>query len=623
MANFVLAIDQDKARCDRFMADLSPHLSPISGLLIAHRQLGSCQISWAANPKAPVSTVLHGNLAIVLGSAIAQKAISAAQLNQDWAAPAASCPIYDGFYAAIRYEPSSGLKVGSDLLGLFPIYYTLCHTSFAGSVQTVLLVGSSPALFRHHPLFEPRLSPQGLTGLLMTNGLVNGQTLWQKVYRLSPRHLLTWGFQQGLVEIEQYALPQPDTSGATFSRLSFAEQVDQLDYTIDRAFQRQMTAPTADASANPSSDGILFSGGLDSRMLAGFLSRQQQVPMAITLGDSGDLEMACARSVVRHLGWSHCASRSDPAQAVKYATTVANDEHLANGFNGVDYWALHDTLYGQTDRQKDVHPPALPQRIITGHIIEAPVGAKVGGLLPADSSFDSCFLRTNRWGLSLTTLGQLLRPEIFGEAIPETVSAIAHTYRTAARSEFHRDLYFDLSHRQRLHVGATAWRLSFSAWPILPVLDREILSIPAHYPVKTLLFRRAQKALVTQKFPQLAALPLDSNGFETTPLLQSDRYKQLAPLIELQRKWRRLRFKLGRDPRYFYRTYSLNTPFWQAIRRAAEPQRETLYSLFEPEVLDSVLPKPGRPIELKPDPIPAASGLKLLLGLMIWSKKNL
>jgi asparagine synthase (glutamine-hydrolysing) len=73
----------------------------------------------------------------------------------------------------------------------------------------------------------------------------------------------------------------------------------------------------------------------------------------------------------------------------------------------------------------------------------------------------------------------------------------------------------------------------------------------------------------------------------------------------------------GIEPRYYYRMYDLNGPGWRAIRRLAEPHRETLSDLFDVKALREYLPPPEDTIEMR-DTIVDGSGRKLLLGLMLW-----
>jgi asparagine synthase (glutamine-hydrolysing) len=82
------------------------------------------------------------------------------------------------------------------------------------------------------------------------------------------------------------------------------------------------------------------------------------------------------------------------------------------------------------------------------------------------------------------------------------------------------------------------------------------------------------------------------------------------------------RLKPKRERRYWYRVNDFNGPGWKSVRRMAESQRKQIYSLFEKEVFDSILPPPDVPFLANNDMV-FESGAKLLLASMIWAKNHL
>lgn len=90
----------------------------------------------------------------------------------------------DGFHAAMAHGVNRGLLVGTDPVGVFPVYY--------GSAGSAVLVGSSPELFTRHSLFREEFDPISPVSVLLTMHLVGGETLVQGVRRLAAGHLLSW-----------------------------------------------------------------------------------------------------------------------------------------------------------------------------------------------------------------------------------------------------------------------------------------------------------------------------------------------------------------------------------------------------------------------------------------------
>jgi asparagine synthase (glutamine-hydrolysing) len=244
-------------------------------------------------------------------------------------------------------------------------------------------------------------------------------------------------------------------------------------------------------------------------------------------------------------------------------------------------------------------------------------------------SFDTFFARINRYGIQIDVLKRLLRREAFGDLVEETVARIKKAYESFAELESQRAWCFDLYHRQRFHVGGDAWAFSFGAWPVLPVLDRELLESVGGMPAATLIDRRAQKELLCNRFPELAALPLDRNSHNTIalkPTLPSwVKYRlreHLRDRLDPVRDWLPVIRRPKAEDRYYYRTYDLNGPGWRAVRHLAEPHRERVLHLFDKKSLGTLLPPSHVPLQLQ-DEIIDSSGLKSMLGFLLWSQDHL
>src|SRR5919202_695533 len=602
MANFILIIDRNPERRSHYIKTITPHLPLVEGLITNSCSSGDFDAIWAASPHAPISYLAdEGGAAIAWGEAIAQSSsgrIDASTLRNLWKnSPNQVLPPFDGFHAVAVYHPHLGLSVAADLLGLFPIYY-YTHNDVA-------LVGSSPELFRHHPLFNPVFNPAGLVGILLTNGLFDGQTLWQGVRRLEAGHLLTWQPGNAPKEVRQYQIP--DDNGE-YANLSFAQQLDILEQVLDRAIARH--APTDKRYS------LFLSGGLDSRMLAGFLDRQGIDTMAFTIGRPTDLEMECASAVARTLSFEHHTAAIPFQQYPLYADLIVNWEHLANGCNGIMGlgWGVRS------------HLAALAPRTISRFLFDRVIGGKSNySLSPQALTCDDCFSQgINPWGFPPELLEKLLRREVFGDLVQQTRDRIRSVYESYSDVEFKRTWWFELFHRQRFLIGSVAgWQLCFGAWPVLPCLDWQLIETIAALSIETVANRRAQTQLVCDRFPQLARLPLDRNDFNTEPLQLTGRGQRLTRrLYKIQRQWRQWQQKLGYERRHYYRTFDLNNPGWRAVRQQAEPYRQNVQHLFHEDMLNELLPISEVGMRFRSDPIIESTKLKLLLGFLLWSRAN-
>lgn len=608
MANFVAIVDPDRDRRSGFIQSVEPKLTIVEGLVTNSCSAHNFSVSWAAHPQAPISYVTDHDIAtIVFGEAIAQgraARVDAIELKRIYhSTNDRLVPAFDGFYSTIIYDADCGLTVSSDLLGIFPIYY------FARG--EVMLVASSPELLQYHPIFQAEFNPKGLIGILLTNGLFDGQTLWKSVKRLQAGYVLNWPIGQDPYEVKQYDIFKFGQT-ANYSDLSFAESLEVLDQATEQAIKRH--TPTDQQCT------LLLSGGIDSRMLAGYLQQQGANPVTLTFGINRDFEMQCALPVARALGLKHYKGEIPVERYPEYANLWVQWEHLANGGNTLKDWAFQNCL-------KSLN---LPPRVISGRAMGPIAGNHLDWAYSSKSkirSFESLFSRFNRWGFSPQVLAKLLREEIFGQALEETLARIQEVYQSYSDIETEKLWSFYVYHRDRYHIGAFAWQLSFGAWPILPILDWNLLQATATLPPEVLAFRKAQTALLQSRFPRLAQLPLDRNGFNTEPLI-SHQFQRTVPQLyrlttRLQQKWRRFQHQRGVERRYYYRIYNINNLGWQAVRNSAESQKKDVGHLFNLEVLNELLPPPGVPIQVKGDQIIDASGRKTLLGFLLWSKYNL
>lgn len=567
---------------------MAPLAAPVDGLVAGSCSSRPFAAVWTAAPHAPVSVECDAGAAIVFGTGLHEESgarVTARKLRELWSDLATRAPDpFDGFYAALAWDPAAGLVAGSDLLGRFPVYFAT-----AGSA---LLVGSSPELFRHHPAFRRTFDPHALTGILLTHGLVEGRTLWSGVRRLGPGALLVARAPDTAREVAQYRLP--------FHERHFGEplarQVEIVDAALDRAVRRHV--PREPRSL------LLLSGGLDSRTLAGYLGRQHLSPLALTHGLPGDYETRCARAVARHLRLEHRIEESEARDEVAQVRTRLRWEHLAHGFSGTGGWG--------SARRLD----ALAPTVIAGYGMDW----IVGGHAPSSPTFERCFEYYNRWGLSPQVLERLLRKDRFGDAVRDTTAALERRYREASPHEFQRTMAFALEHRQRFHVAGHAWAESFGAWPIVPGTDLAVIAAAAGMPEATLDGRNLQIALLKTCFPGLARLPLDRNSPDVTPLLPNLAWRLRH---RVQRRLRRIRRDLGLDRapaverRRFHRKYDINGPGWRAIRAAAEPFRPLAGEWFAREVFDEIVPPAAAHVRFE-DGIVDAAGMRILLGFLLW-----
>ena len=602
MANFFAVVDPDPARRTACIARADRLLDVLPGLRRGQCASGDFAAVWTACELAFVSTATDARGAGALwGEALDADGTSADAMvvRSAWRDAGHRPPApraWDGFYAAVAYESERRLVAGADLLGLFPVYYW--------SAGDVLLVGSTISAFRAHSSFRRELNPVGLTGILLTGGLVDGESILKGVHRLSPRRVLIWSPGSGAREVRQYAIPTQDT----FADRPFDEHVTMLDQALDRALTKH--------GADHSGICLLLSGGRDSRVVGGLLHRRGLTAHALTLGERRDYDVRCAGAVAKALRFAHTVAPDPVSDFESMARRHVQCEQLANGMANFYTWGMVPLL------------PACGARVFSGYWMEDFIGGTgrelPGGPATQADPFERVLRKVTSYGVGSERLRRLAPGRAFGDAVAVCVERMRAWFGEEKTDPDRRAWQFDIDHRGRYHAGSTAWRMSLGAWPTFLPLDRELMSLCASFPKSTLLGRRAEDALLRRRFPALARLPLDRNSNITDPLAPSAGWRLLhfaTQHVPLADRARLLLLSFRGERRRYYRLYDINSPMWRAVRRMAEDGRKCAAQVLDPKELNALLPPPDVPIDVR-DPITDSNGLKAVLGFLIWCSEH-
>jgi asparagine synthase (glutamine-hydrolysing) len=505
MANFVIIVDPEERRRSSFIDKVRPLLPIVEGLTQSGCSTGDFASAWACESRAPVTQVTRdGESTVLWGEAIpgpGPERITAPELQKVWVATHANPPaMFDGFYAGVSYSRERGLIVGADPLGIFPVYYW--------SAEDVALVASSPEPFRYHPLFRLRFNPAGLVGILLTGRLLDGhQLLWRDVRRLGAGRALVYRPGEPVREVQQYEV----RASRRYFDLPLAGHVSILENALGAAIARHVLTETFVTLA--------LSGGLDSRILGGFLREQGVRLVAATNGVPTDTDMQCAIRVARALQCEHRTLPDSSFSCDRFLSAAEREAgwvHLVGGFNSFNSWVIYPEL-----RQ-------LPSPVVAGYFMTHVLGG-CGILLAcsptsASLSFDNFFGFINTWGFRPAVLKTLLRREVFEDLVEDTIAQARRVYESYSDLESQRAWCFTLLHDQRFFVGRTAWQLSFGAWPVYPGTDRTILDIAAGMPAAALAERRPRSNCcapgfrIWRNYPSTGTTPirrrsgLDSDG---------------------------------------------------------------------------------------------------------------
>ena len=197
------------------------------------------------------------------------------------------------------------MRLSVDPLGLFPLYYTATFQSLIATGCMYLGVAEADR--------APALDRAGLAGILLSNGLVGDRTLMCGWSRLAPGCELQWQpGETGRVE-PTYRLP----IHGHYTALAFDDARQLIDKRLSEAVRRH--CPPQGTST------VLLSGGLDSRLLAGYLTAHGIAELGHRLGPRQRLRIprgSVRRSTIAaaagvriarcRVPWSTCKRRGLP-----------------------------------------------------------------------------------------------------------------------------------------------------------------------------------------------------------------------------------------------------------------------------------------------------------------------
>ncbi len=484
------------------------------------------------------------------------------------------------------------VRLASDRLGLFPVYVL--------RRGDVWLAGSTPSLLVAHPVCGRAVDRVALAGILSFGFPSGGRTLWEEVRRLPPGHEVVW-----------------ERGGSPRTREVWKPGGEEPERGIEahaRAFEAPLRVWAASLEAPVH---FQLSGGLDSRLLAGFLAeRPGAVVEAWTYGRPNDLEARAAAKVAHACGFPHRVIDVDTSRYPAWARAHIDGAHLTNTVTDFAPWAV------------GAYARRAGGLVATGHLGDIIMGGNhIGRGIRADDpevAFALMLDRVNKgYGLPEAALAKLMPGGEAVTLVDACVSELFEEYLRRGDGPDRRGWWFDLLHRDRLMIGGLVVMLSRFSWPSLPYCRPAVLDVAAATPLAAMHRRRLQRHLVAERFPRLAELPLDRGQLDLWPIRYRSQAMRWGWRVKeaLGRRVRKvMAARLGIERRVNHRMWNVNrNPGWLAIRREAQAMLPALADLLSEDEMRRMLPPPEVRAET-PDALGGA-GLKTLAGLAFWADR--
>ena len=359
-------------------------------------------------------------------------------------------------------------------------------------------------------------------------------------------------------------------------------------------------------------DRPLLSGGMDSRLVAGVLADEGIPTRAIILGEPGDFEVQAGTAVASRLGMpvEVLSTETSPAAAPASVRRAVRFSHL-NSAPSLDGFAHGLSLARSCGAY-------FWSGMLFDWVFE-PVGINNGrDRHTGQWRFDTLVDFMNQWGVPRAELPALLGgdgPVLVAAALDALHKAcLQGPAEPAVQSSIVR-----WDQRVRNHLATVLHQTTFSSWPLVPAADRRLLAAVMGLPVSVFEDRRLEAGILRARRPELAALPLDRNSFEFSPLGAKNPtllQRVGAKLGRTARRWYWQRVR-GRDPRRYERVFEVRHPGWVAARREAEPFRSGLHEVLDGQHVDRLLPgSEERPVFR--NAINEGGPIRLLVGLALW-----
>lgn len=599
--------DADQDRRNQAIERMPSSLSKIAHLDLHEASFVNFSIWWEASSSTPVSHAVEVNgvtkrMAFVAGdydapySRISDAALRLLKNTNGRNGGYAQISGKNGYYFAVVAEECGRIVLGTDVLGYFPLCYW--------AKGDVFLFGTSPELFKIHPLFEVEPDPQAIISILLVSHISQGRTIFKGVRRNSPGYLLDW--QPGSAPQEKSANPLVLTD-AGFSR-PYADIQEEVSAIFDSFMKPLQACSRVD---------FFLSGGQDSRLLAGYAGKHlpENSVQAVSVGRNSDMEVKFAQNVSRELGWSHRIRDIEQLLFPQFAESQLQLESLQGPFVNFSN-STSRSLLAESDSP-----------FISGYAGDGIIGDKF--IMNSFSTktgmfcFDALFESMNRYGFSQSEVVQLIAPIGSKADVQDVIDGLRHEWEDIHGYPFQSGWLYYLRYRNRLHAGAIVWRLSLGSWPLLPYLDRRLLDLVAGLPHNFLHDRRIQKDILIRDFPRLAQLPLDRNSWEPGYLVKPKKrllFEGIRSMIKVSWRLGTVFDRLQRrgKTRYYFRTYDFNGPGWQAVRQNVESYRQHCGNLFDPKTVEKHLPAAGVNTVVKNEIVDTWK-TKSLAGLVYWN----
>lgn len=448
------------------------------------------QAHWAGTPDGRYRLVVFG---AIYETWALDAADLAATLLSRWMASGASALIdLNGEYLIVVWDrDEQRLTIVNDRLGLkrLQLWHDGTALAFASELKSLAVL----------PRVSRAINEQALAELLTFGHLQDDRTLLRDVTLLPPASVLAW--QRGRLSVASYWRYEFRADPALEDPTRAA---DEYAHRVETAVARRLHGHQR--------VGVLLSGGLDSRALAGMARRLRPADALLT--------------------WTSGHAHADDVRFAKQMARVIRSRHASVTIPetflqdyGSDYSWLLDGMVSTHGSHRACLVPFVANRLDV--LIIGYLGDHISGGTPLDKvlplrTLDELIeggLAIGATGFDEALLERTLRPAVHHRVRGLIREAYAKTVVSAqVEHPADRVVVADLIHRQRLwNPPAQLDLLGADCRIATPFADRDFIDFALRLPVSQRVGKRAYLEMIRRACPALARVPRSGDGLSLAP----------------------------------------------------------------------------------------------------------
>lgn len=421
--------------------------------------------------------------------------------------------VYDGVYNLLLWcDRTKSLLVISDYLSTKSLYYW--------QQDEITVISSTLKAFRLLPFIPQQLNPRVLASTLALSHPLSDDTLIEGV-KTPPINCATV-FQE---QIE--FIPRRSTNSGIDSTSSEAELLARLDSLMEQSLQVWLRD-------RPHSI-ISLSGGLDSRILLGYLQRSHTDLTAATWGEPGSDDFKLGVELARATNTECLTHTFTGDRAIAESDLKFPGWHTESfSVNNVPfYWKGWIDLL-KTQNLPVVHGflggPLGGGRLLKWGVSQDYLGREID---------DTAIALVNSWGMNAApqNLLELAQPGFEPYLTQNIAKDLTDAFTQIDRPYvYQRLMCLDFYYRQRRYLGNAISKILGMFLPtILPFYTKDNLDFVLQLPLELILDRAIFRKLLLKQFPELTSFTEADKG--KLPIYNNSWKKYRDRLIENRYMW--------------------------------------------------------------------------------------